>query len=49
MNNSDSSLISVEYQGQDYKYELICSCGNKFQKSFIYNSQSLISDGWCDD
>lgn len=27
-------MISVEYKGQDYKYDLICSCGNNFQKSW---------------
>lgn len=43
INNSNSNLISVEYRGQDYKYKLICSCGNIFKKSWrdIRRTQNL--------
>lgn len=42
-NKSNCDLISSEYKGCDYKYDLICSCGNEFQMSWsnIQRNQNI--------
>ncbi len=32
--NSDSKLLTTEYQGFSQKLQLKCACGNNFEKTF---------------
>ncbi|MBT2637495.1 hypothetical protein [Bacillus sp. ISL-39] len=33
-NNSESKLLTTEYQGFSQKLQFQCGCGNKFEKTF---------------
>jgi hypothetical protein len=33
-NNSESKLLTTEYQGFSQKLQFQCECGNKFEKTF---------------